>query len=322
MFLEHLGLADMPFRLTPDDRYYFASSEHRRALSHLLFGLAQSEGFVVITGEVGAGKTTLVERLIAQLTQSTYRIASISTTQLDPDDSLRLIAAEFGLATAGDKATLLLRLKESWWADRSRGRHALIVIDEAQNLSKPTLEGLRMLANMAERGQALVQIVLLGQPQFRDMLSNPDLDQLRQRVLASYHLGPLTPEDTEAYVLHRFTAAGGSAEGFFEPAALRAIYEAGQGIPRRINLLCSRILLNAALEQYAVITQGIVEMVADELRTDVDGAGVAVGTPGRAGAAEVASEPDKGDQVVDRLFQVLKDRSGLSRSGFFGDSKF
>lgn len=309
MFLEHLGLADMPFRLTPDDRYYFASSEHRRALSHLLFGLAQSEGFVVITGEVGAGKTTLVERLIAQLTQSTYRIASISTTQIDPDDSLRLIAADFGLSAAGDKATLLLRLKERWRADRSRGRRALIVVDEAQNLSKPTLEELRMLSNMAERGQALVQIVLLGQPQFRDMLSNPDLDQLRQRVLASYHLGPLTAEDTEAYVLHRFTAAGGSAEGFFEPAALRAIYEASQGIPRRINRLCSRILLNAALEHYTVITAAIVESVADELNTDLDGIGGAVGTPGPAGGAHSAAGPDQGDQVVDRLFQVLKAKS-------------
>jgi general secretion pathway protein A len=304
VFLEHLGLADMPFRLTPDDRYYYASSEHKRALSHLLFGLAQSEGFVVITGEVGAGKTTLVERLTAQLNEATYRLASITTTQINPEDILRLIAADFGLSALGDKATLLLRLKERWRADRARGRRALIVVDEAQSLVPATLEELRMLSNMAERGQALVQIVLLGQPQFRDVLAHPDLDQLRQRVLASYHLGPLTREDTGGYILHRFAAAGGKAEGFFDEGALDAIFEATGGLPRRINRLCSRILLNAALEQYPLITADIVIPIAQELETDLDGRA----TPPTARGGSDAGERDQGDQVVDRLFQVIKAR--------------
>ncbi|MDD2877133.1 MAG: AAA family ATPase [Acidiphilium sp.] len=294
----------MPFRLTPDDRYYFASSEHSRALSHLLFGLAQSEGFVVITGEVGAGKTTLVERLTAQLNQATYRLASITTTQINAEDILRLIAADFGLSAAGDKASLLLRLKERWRADRVRGRRALIVVDEAQCLAPATLEELRMLSNMAERGQALVQIVLLGQPQFRDVLASPDLDQLRQRVLASYHLGPLTRNDTGAYILHRFAAAGGKAEGFFEAGALDAIYDASGGIPRRINRLCSRILLNAALEHYPVITAAIVGPIARELETDLDGRAIAATFGGSDDAGR-----DQGDQVVDRLFQVIKARN-------------
>ncbi|MGC9270228.1 ExeA family protein [Acidiphilium sp.] len=304
MFLEHLGLADMPFRLTPDDRYYFASSEHSRALSHLLFGLAQSEGFIVITGDVGAGKTTLVERLTAQLNEKTYRLASVTSTQIDADDIVRLIAADFGLSAAGDKATLLLRLKERWRADRARGRRALIIVDEAQCLAPATLEELRMLSNMAERGQALVQIVLLGQPQFRDVLASPDLDQLRQRVLASYHLGPLSRDDAEAYILHRFAAAGGKAEGFFQTDAFNAIYAATGGIPRRINRLCSRILLNAAIEHYTEITAAIVEPIALELETDLDG---------RAMSAVSSTKEDfgrdQGDQVVDRLFQVIRARS-------------
>lgn len=304
VFLEHLGLSDMPFRLTPDDKYFFASSEHSRALSHLLFGLAQSEGFVVITGEVGAGKTTLVERLTAQLSQTNYRLASVTTTQIGAEDILRLIAADLGLSAGGDKASLLLRLKESWRADRVRGRRALIVVDEAQCLAPETLEELRMLSNMAERGQALVQIVLLGQPQFRDILASPDLAQVRQRVLASYHLGPLTRDDTEAYILHRFAAAGGKADGFFETGAIAAIYAATGGIPRQINRLCSRILLNAALEHYQVITTEIVEPIARELETDLDGrpSVAAIGSSDHSGR-------DQGDQVVNRLFQVIKSRN-------------
>lgn len=305
MFLEHLGLVDMPFRLTPDDRYFFASQEHSRALSHLLFGLAQSEGFIVVTGEVGAGKTTLVERLTTQLNQGTYRVASITTAQVGPDDLLRLIAAAFGLPETGEKASVLLRLRDRWRNDRAQGRRALIIVDEAQGLTHGALEELRMLSNMADHGQALVQIVLLGQPQFREVMSSPDLDQLRQRVLASYHLGPLGEADTGAYVIHRFAAAGGQADGFFAPGALAAVYRFSGGIPRRINRLCSRILLDAALEKYETITPEIVDHIARELEGDLEGGAI------RAGAhpAGTPQGQDQGDQVVSRLFQVINARS-------------
>ena len=190
MFTQYYRLTGHPFQLTPDSRFYFGSQGHSRAFSHLVYGLSQEEGFIVITGEVGAGKTTMVEQLWAQLDRYTFVIGRIVTTQVAGDDLLRLVAESFGIQSEGlDKSTLLRRLEQLFREQRQSDRRCLLVVDEVQNLSIAALEELRMLSNItieASTGpwRPGVQTILLGQPQFRRILANPDLEQLRQRVLA------------------------------------------------------------------------------------------------------------------------------------------
>ncbi len=307
MDLDHYGLTDMPFRLTPDDRFFFASGEHSRALSHLLFGLAQGEGFIVMTGEVGAGKTTLVERLSVRLGPASYWLATIVVPQTRPQDLIKLVAAGFGLSCEGDTTAVTVRLTERLRAERSRGRRALLIVDEAQCMPLAALEELRLLSNLAERGRALMQIVLLGQPEFRATMSSPDLNQLRQRVLASYHIGPLAKDEVQAYVEHRLRAAGWRGETFFEPDAYPAIYRHTSGIPRRINRLCGRVVLEGALEQSATISAAMVNSTARELDLDLSGRAA------NPDHDEISDAPNNFDlmdapdgRVLDRLVQMVK----------------
>ncbi|MFZ9633832.1 MAG: AAA family ATPase, partial [Alphaproteobacteria bacterium] len=193
MYETFYGLSAPPFQLSPDHRFFFESSVHRTALAHLSYGLDRGEGFIVITGEVGAGKTTLVGHLLETLDRSRFVAARVVSTQLQGDDMLRMVAAAFGLPIAGaGKADLLGRVEAFLLANQAEGRRCLLVVDEAQNLSIPALEELRMLSNFQSGAQAPLQSFLLGQPQFRATIAAPDLEQLRQRVIASYHLGPLS----------------------------------------------------------------------------------------------------------------------------------
>lgn len=270
MYTEYYNLKTMPFQLTPDHHFFFESREHSRAISHLVYGLAQGEGFVVITGDIGAGKTMLVERLWSQLDGARYQAARVLTTQISGDDLLRMIARGFGLSPEGaDKPTLLQLLEKLFAEMQGLGKRCLLVIDEAQNLPFPVLEELRMLSNITIAGRAPFQGVLLGQPQFRQMLADASLEQLRQRVLASYHLGPLSPEDTREYVKHRLTTAGWTGNPSFDDPAFTAIHRHSDGIPRRINTLCSRVLLFGFLEEKRDIGEAIVDEVAEELRRDL-----------------------------------------------------
>jgi putative secretion ATPase (PEP-CTERM system associated) len=270
----------LPFLLTPDTRFFFGSSGHSRAMAHLVYGLAQQEGFIVITGEVGAGKTTLVEQLWSQLDRSTYVIARVVTTQVSGDDLLRLVMANFGLGeTPGtDKATLLRRFEHMVRDQQRLGRRCLLVVDEVQNLSLAALEELRMLSNITVNGRASVQTILLGQPQFRPILAGRDVEQLRQRVLASYHLGPLTEAETRGYIEHRLKTVGWTGNPRWEDAAFAVVHRETGGIPRRINTLCSRVLLYGALEEAHVVTADMVETTAAELSQDL-GAGLMPAVP-------------------------------------------
>lgn len=307
MYAEYYGFSGMPFQLTPDSRFFFGSTGHSRAISHLVYGLAQEEGFIVVTGEVGAGKTTLVERLWSQLDRSTYTIARVMTTQVSADDLLRLAAGAFGVEETADKATLLRRIEATLRMHRAEGRRTLLVVDEVQGLSTAGLEELRMLSNVSEDGRALLQTILLGQPEFRTTLAKPELNQLRQRVLASYHLGPLSAEETRAYIEHRLSAVGwDGSRPTWEDGAFASIHQHTAGIPRRINRLCSRVLLYGALEESDVITGVMVGTTATELQRDI-------GSDPAPGYRVASTGSDA--ELVGRL-QVLEQRVGRQERVF------
>lgn len=271
MYETFYKLSAMPFQLTPDSRFFFGSTGHSKAIAHLNYGLAQSEGFIVITGEVGAGKTTLVEWLRSQMDPAAFTIARVSTTQVSENDLFRLAMAGFGLTGELGKAALLQRFQDVLRRHQATGRRCLLIVDEAQNLSFAALEELRMLSNLTVDGRTALQTVLLGQPQFRRLLASPDLDQLRQRVLTSYHLGPLSQAETRAYIEHRLHAVGWAGDPQWDDAAFEAVFTHTGGIPRRINRLCSRVLLYGGLEGTHDITGDVVEATASELASDLDG---------------------------------------------------
>jgi putative secretion ATPase (PEP-CTERM system associated) len=303
MYLDYYKLTAMPFQLTPDRRFFFASREHSRAVSHLVYGLSQEEGFVVITGEIGAGKTMLVEYMWSQIDTSKFVPVRILTTQISGSDLLRLVAGGFGLTMTGSgKAKLLQRLEQYFAEKEAEGKRCLLVIDEAQNLPSSSLEELRMLSNISVNGRPPFQCLLLGQPQFRKMLGTPDLEQLRQRVLAAYHLGPLNDEDTRSYVLHRLKTAGWSGSPSFEEAAFLAIHRYANGIPRKINTLCSRVMLSGFLEGTSHITEHTVTSVADELAEDL-GPRSQLGTTRRPGQIVTV---DASDQDVPARLQAVE----------------
>jgi general secretion pathway protein A len=270
MYAQFYGLETLAFQLTPDPRFFYDSAEHKRAMAHLTYGLHHAEGFIVITGEVGAGKTMLVDRLLSQIDPTSVVTAKIVTTQLGGDDLLRMVAAGFGLDHAGmAKASLLTGIQEFVLSQFASRRRSLLIVDEAQNLSFEALEELRMLSNIAIGSTTALQSFLLGQPQFRKVLGNRALDQLRQRITAAYHLGPLSQDDTRAYIEHRLRCAGWTGDPSFEEECFRIIYEQTEGIPRRINGLCSRLLLFGFLEESHALSAADTERVAADLRTEL-----------------------------------------------------
>ena len=298
MFEKFYKFSSLPFMLTPDARFFFGSAGHSRAISHLVYGLSQQEGFIVVTGEVGAGKTTLTEQLWSQLDRNTYVIARVVTTQVSGDDLLRLAMANFGLGDTPntDKSTLLRRFEHMVRDQRKHGRRCLLLIDEVQNLSLAAMEELRMLSNIVVDGKGSVQTILLGQPQFRPILASKDWEQLRQRVLASYHLGPLTEEETRGYIEHRLRTAGWTGDPAWDDAAFSAVHRNAGGIPRRINTLCSRVLLFGALEETHTISGTMVDDTAEELNRDL-GAGLEPEPPPRL----TADDRDNLSRRIDAL---------------------
>ena len=271
MYEDFYGLACKPFQLNPDPRFYFDSAPHRRAMAYVQYGLHQCEGFVVVTGEVGAGKTTVVRNLLSGLDTTGIVAASIVTTQLGADDLLRLVAAAFGVATRElAKADVLLALEAALAAHARDGKRCLLVVDEAQNLTMRAVEELRMLSNLQLGTHALLQSFLVGQPQFRRMLQSADMSQLRQRVIAACHIGPLSAQETRCYIEHRLRLAGWSGRPAIADDAFAAAHEASDGIPRRINLLFDRALLAAFFASSHAITQAHVREIAAEIADETD----------------------------------------------------
>lgn len=263
------GLTHKPFQLNPDPAFYFGSRQHRRAMAYLEYGLHQNEGFIVITGEIGAGKTTLVRNLFSKLDADKVVAANLVSTQLDADDTLRMVAAAFGVPTKNtDKSALLLSLEAFLVKVAQQGKRCLLVVDEAQNLTQRAVEELRMLSNFQLENHALLQSFLIGQPEFRNILQSPQMQQLRQRVIAACHIGPMDAEETQGYVEHRLSCVGWKGSPQFEPDAYRAIFEASGGVPRRINSVCDRLLLAGFLAEKRLFSREDVEEVADEINDE------------------------------------------------------
>jgi putative secretion ATPase (PEP-CTERM system associated) len=270
MYTDHYGLAERPFQLTPDARYWFESRTHKKAMAYLGYGLAQGEGFILVTGEIGAGKSTLVAHLMATIDRQRLNAISIVSTQVEGDDMLRLAGQGLGLATEGvAKAQLLDRIEQRLGEEARAGRRVLLVVDEAQNLSISALEELRMLSNFTSQGHALIQIFLLGQPEFRDQLAaDPGLEQLRQRVIATHHLDPMDANEVEPYVVHRLAVAGWQGRPGFGQDAAAALYRHTGGVPRRVNQLATRLMLYSAMERLETIDSAAVEAVAADMAAD------------------------------------------------------
>ena len=255
MYESFFGLTSKPFQLNPDPAFYFASKQHRRAKAYLEYGVSRNEGFIVITGEIGAGKTMVLRSLIEGLNGSNVITGHLVTTQLGAEDTLRMVGAAFGFRVKDvPKSELLITLEAFLISQTSKGKRCLLVVDEAQNLTPRAVEELRMLSNFQFGNQALLQSFLVGQPEFREILQQPEMEQFRQRVAATCHIGPLDEDETRAYIEHRLKCAGSHGKPTFEPAAFEGIFKASGGIPRRVNSVCDRLLLAGFLSGRTHIT--------------------------------------------------------------------
>ncbi len=282
MYTEHYGLTGQPFQLTPDARFWFDSRTHRKAMAYLGYGLAQGEGFIVVTGEIGAGKSTLVAHLMANIDRARLNAISLVSTQVEGDDMLRLVAQGLGLATgAVEKARLLDAVEQRLDEELRAGKRTLLIVDEAQNLPVSSLEELRMLSNFQVGGRALIQILLLGQPEFRDKLAGPGLEQLRQRVIATHHLDAMGGDEVESYVRHRLTRVDWQGNPDFDAGAFAAIHRISGGIPRRVNQLAHRLMLHAAVEGAETVGADAVEAVAADMGADAAAAPAPAPEPAR-----------------------------------------
>ena len=270
MYESYYGLSGKPFQLSPDPEFFFGSRGHRRAMAYLEYGLHQAEGFIVVTGEVGAGKTTLVQQLLRRLPVNNVVPVQIVTTQLEAEDLVRIVASSFGLPTeTQDKSTLLIRLEQYLRQLQAEGKRALLIVDEAQNLGARAIEELRMLSNFQVGTRAILQSFLLGQPELRDLMQRAEMRQLKQRIIAAYHLGPLDRAETQQYIEHRLAHVGWKNDPAFDSTAFDRIYALTHGIPRRINTLADRLLLSGFLSERHRLGERDVIEVAEELRLEL-----------------------------------------------------
>jgi putative secretion ATPase (PEP-CTERM system associated) len=269
MYADFYGLRALPFQLTPDSRLFYPSQMHRGALAYLTYGLRKSEGFVLITGDVGTGKTMLVDYLLSVIDAARYLTSKIVTTQIEPEDLIRMVASGFGLDPARHQKSTVIRQLETLFVEaRRRKLSPLIIVDEVHNLPRASLEELRMISNYRRADAPLVQTILLGQTQFREALANGALEQVKQRVVASSHLRPLSANETRGYIEHRLRAVGWAEDPVIASDVFALVYEETLGIPRRINTVFDRLMLVGYVEERHDIGADLLETVMRELRLE------------------------------------------------------
>ena len=263
MYEKFYGFRENPFRMTPDSKFFYPSPKHTEALSTLLYTVQQRKGFVVVTGEIGAGKTTVCQTLLRKLDLNT-KVARVFNTHLTARELLIAILEDLEISyQAGTKGRLLSQLYDYLITQAFSGMNVVILIDEAQNLTPTVLEEVRMLSNLETEKEKLIQIILVGQPELKEKLQLPRLEQLRQRVALHYHITPLSVQETREYVQHRLAIAGGDPDAF-ESEALDRVYAFSRGVPRLVNLICDSALLTGFLRETKTITRGMMEEVIRE----------------------------------------------------------
>jgi putative secretion ATPase (PEP-CTERM system associated) len=310
MYEAFYNFSAKPFQLSPDPTFFFGSRGHKRAMSYLEYGLHQGEGFIVVTGEVGAGKTTLVRNLFRKLETQHYVAAQLVSTQLDETETLRTILGAFGLPHEDlSKAVMLSRLQEYLLAARQQGKRALLVVDEAQNLSSRAVEELRMLSNFQGGDGSLLQSFLLGQPEFRQTMQGEGMQQLRQRVIASCHLGPLDLAETKEYIEHRLRTVGWTGDPSFTDGAYAMVHEHSGGIPRRINTICDRVLLCGYMSELRAFDSAVVKEVVDDLEAEL-AAPEQKFTPSMMRAATRNDDAELIDAETELTLNALSERVG------------
>jgi len=269
MYEEYFHFKGAPFKLSPDPKFFFGSRSHNKAMAYLHYGLKQAEGFIVITGPVGAGKSMVIGQLLSQLDRSNIVAAQLLTSNVEPEELLDHILSAFRIEPEGEGRTGQLEAFEDYLFDQlHRGKRVLLIMDEAQNLPLKTLEELRMLSNIDYDGTPLFQVFLIGQPEFRDTLTSAKMEQLNQRVIAFYHLENLSFEETKEYILHRLSIVGWREDPAFSDGAFKTIYAETDGRPRRINTLCNRLMLFCALDKIHDVTGSVVKEVIAELHEE------------------------------------------------------
>jgi putative secretion ATPase (PEP-CTERM system associated) len=318
MYENFYGFSGRPFQLTPDPQFYFESVSHKKAMSYLGYGLSQGEGFIVITGEVGAGKSTLVAHLMERIDPAALTVAQVVTSALDGAEIVHVIAQAFGLPVEGhDKATALGTIERFLQDEARAGRRCLLVVDECQNLELTALEELRMLSNFQLGSHPLLQSLLLGQPEFRATLAqHPGLEQLRQRIIASHHLEALDADEVEHYVSHRLGHVGWNGRPAFEDGLLDALYRHTGGIPRRVNQVMNRLLLLGAIEErqtlsLAMLGDVMAEMAADQnrgVRAQSDLRSAPVAEPAAPAPVAAPAAPAAGSLPATEVAALLAER--------------
>lgn len=269
MYLEHYGLKEPPFAITPNPRFLFYSAKHREAYNHLLYGIRERKGFVQLTGDVGAGKTTLCRAMLDAL-GGQFATALILNPVMSPNEMMKAIAIDFGLSVEGmDRLETVAVINEFLLWQASHGRDAVLIIDEAQNLTDDLLEQVRLLSNLETDDRKLLQIVLMGQPELRDRLNAHHLRQLRQRITVRYHLSALSRDEISEYIRHRIHVSGGNGRPAFSTPAIWRIHRYSKGVPRLINALCDKALLAGYVNQTDKIDYGMIGRAIRELEGEI-----------------------------------------------------
>jgi general secretion pathway protein A len=272
VYLDYYGLTEPPFDITPNPRFMFYSAKHREAYNHLLYGIRERKGFVQLTGEVGAGKTTLCRAMLEQLNNEHFCTALILNPAMSPAELVKAVAIEFGLPVNGlDRLDTIAVINQFLLEESALGKICVLIIDEAQDLTDELLEQVRLLSNLETDDRKLLQIVLMGQPELRDRLNNPRLRQLRQRITVRYHLSPLSRDEVNHYIRHRIHVSGGNGTPAFTGPALWRIYRYSKGVPRLVNALCDKSLLAGFVQQRGRINFRVVNRAVRELEGDIGG---------------------------------------------------